>query len=33
MSMKEAIVLVHGKSAGVLTEVSPSEYHFDYDND
>ena len=31
--MRKAIVYVHGNRAGVLREVSPSEYHFDYDND
>lgn len=29
--MRKAIVLVHGKRAGVLTEISSSEYHFEYD--
>ena len=29
--MREAIVLVHGIRAGVLTEVSASEYYFEYD--
>lgn len=31
--MRKAIVLVHENKAGVLTEVSPSEYYFEYDND
>lgn len=29
--MRKAIVLVHGKRAGILAEVAPSEYHFEYD--
>ena len=29
--MRKATVFVHGKRAGVLTEVSESNYHFDYD--
>ena len=29
--MRKAVVHVHGKKAGVLTEVSTNEYHFDYD--
>jgi serine/threonine-protein kinase HipA len=29
--MRKAIVLVHGIRAGVLTEVSASEYYFEYD--
>ncbi|MFV0565646.1 MAG: HipA N-terminal domain-containing protein [Flavobacteriaceae bacterium] len=31
--MGKAIVMVHGKRAGLLTEVSPIEYYFQYDND
>ncbi|MEO9512151.1 MAG: HipA N-terminal domain-containing protein [Flavobacteriaceae bacterium] len=31
--MRKAIVYIHGNKAGVLTEVSPSEYHFDYNHD
>ncbi|AEM71723.1 HipA N-terminal domain protein [Allomuricauda ruestringensis DSM 13258] len=31
--MRKAVVYTHGKRAGVLTEVSPNEYHFDYDED
>lgn len=30
--MRKAIVMVHGKRAGVLTEVSPIEYYFEYDD-
>ncbi|SFW66081.1 serine/threonine-protein kinase HipA [Sinomicrobium oceani] len=30
--MRKAVVYVHGKRAGVLTEVSPNEYHFEYDD-
>jgi serine/threonine-protein kinase HipA len=29
--MRRAIVMVHGNKAGVLIEVSSSEYHFEYD--
>ena len=29
--MRKAIILVHGKRAGVLTEVSSKEYYFEYD--
>ena len=29
--MRRAIVMVHGNRAGVLTEVSPAEYYFEYD--
>lgn len=29
--MRRAIVMVHGNRAGVLTEISSSEYHFEYD--
>jgi serine/threonine-protein kinase HipA len=29
--MRKAIVLVHGKRAGVLTEFTSNEYHFEYD--
>lgn len=31
--MRKAVVHAHGKRAGVLTEVSTSEYKFDYDED
>lgn len=31
MIMRKAIVLVHGKRAGVLTEVTSNEYYFEYD--
>ncbi len=30
--MRKAIVLVHGIRAGVLTELSPKDYHFEYDD-
>lgn len=30
--MRKAVVYVHGKRAGVLTEVSPIEYHVVYDD-
>ncbi|WP_242204216.1 HipA N-terminal domain-containing protein [Aestuariivivens insulae] len=30
--MRKAVVMVHGHRAGVLTEVSPSEYTFEYDD-
>ncbi|WP_329806174.1 HipA N-terminal domain-containing protein [Flavobacterium facile] len=30
--MRKAIVYVHNNRAGVLTEVSPAEYYFEYDN-
>ena len=30
--MRRAIILVHGKRAGVLTEVTSNEYHFEYDD-
>ena len=29
--MRRAIVLVHGKRAGILTEFTSNEYHFEYD--
>lgn len=29
--MRKAIVMVHGNRAGVLTEISSAEYHFEYD--
>lgn len=29
--MRRAIVMVHGNRAGVLTEMSSGEYHFEYD--
>jgi serine/threonine-protein kinase HipA len=29
--MRIAIVMVHGNRAGVLIEVSPAEYYFEYD--
>lgn len=29
--MRKAIVMVHGKRAGILTEVSPLAYIFEYD--
>ncbi len=29
--MRRAIVMVHGNRTGVLTEVSPAEYYFEYD--
>ena len=29
--MRKAIVFVHGKRAGILTEVSANNYNFDYD--
>lgn len=29
--MRRAIVMVHENRAGVLTEVSPAEYYFEYD--
>ncbi|WP_026976889.1 HipA N-terminal domain-containing protein [Flavobacterium tegetincola] len=31
--MRKAIVLVHGKRAGVLTELASNAYQFEYDND
>lgn len=31
--MRKAIVMVNGNRAGVLAEVSPAEYYFEYDND
>lgn len=30
--MRKAIVYVHNNRAGVLTQVSPTEYYFEYDN-
>jgi serine/threonine-protein kinase HipA len=30
--MRKAIVMVHGNRAGVLTEFSPAEYYFEYDD-
>lgn len=30
--MRKAIVLVHGKRAGILTEVASNEYRFEYDS-
>lgn len=29
--MREAIVSVHGKRAGILTEITSNEYYFEYD--
>jgi serine/threonine-protein kinase HipA len=31
--MRKAVVYAHGKRAGVLTEISPQEYMFTYDDD
>jgi len=31
--MRKAVVYAHGKRAGVLTEISPQEYMFKYDDD
>lgn len=31
--MRKAIVMVHGKRAGLLTETSSNAYHFEYDDD
>ena len=31
--MRKAVVMVHGHRAGVLTEVSSSQYTFEYDDD
>lgn len=28
--MRKAIVLVHGKRAGILTETTSNDYHFEY---
>jgi serine/threonine-protein kinase HipA len=28
--MRKAIVLVHGKRAGILTEIASNDYHFEY---
>lgn len=33
MIMRKAVIYTHGNRAGVLTEFSPDEYHFDYDPD
>ncbi|WP_026726483.1 HipA N-terminal domain-containing protein [Flavobacterium sasangense] len=30
--MRKAIVYVHSDRAGVLTEISPTEYYFEYDD-
>lgn len=30
--MRKAIVYVHNNRAGVLMEVSPTEYYFEFDN-
>lgn len=30
--MRKAIVFVHNNRAGVLTEISPTEYYFEYDD-
>ena len=30
--MRKAIVYVHNNRAGVLTEISPTEYYFEYDD-
>ena len=30
--MREAIVSVHGKRAGILTEITSNEYYFEYDD-
>lgn len=30
--MRRAIVMVHGNRTGVLTEISPTEYYFEYDD-
>lgn len=30
--MRKAIVFVHKDRAGVLTEISPTEYYFEYDD-
>lgn len=29
--MRQAIVLVHGKRAGILSEITSNDYNFDYD--
>ena len=29
--MRQAIVFVHGSRAGILSEISNEEYHFEYD--
>lgn len=29
--MRQAIVSVHGKRAGILTEITSNEYYFEYD--
>ncbi len=31
--MRKAVVFAHGKRAGILMEVSPKEYKFNYDDD
>ena len=31
--MRKTVVYAHGKRAGVLTEISPQEYMFTYDDD
>jgi serine/threonine-protein kinase HipA len=31
--MRQAIVLVHGNRAGILSEITNKEYHFEYDLD
>lgn len=31
--MRKAVVYAHGKRAGILMELSPTEYRFDYDDD
>lgn len=30
--MRKAIIYVHNNRAGVLTEISPTEYYFEYDD-
>ena len=29
--MRQAIVFVHGKRAGILSEITAKDYHFEYD--
>lgn len=29
--MRQAIILAHGKRAGILTEIAPDDYNFEYD--
>ena len=29
--MRQAIILTHGKRAGILTEVATNDYNFEYD--